>query len=75
MGLCRLHEKMDAVHAALCDSINTPVAVDEIMELISQANKYMANGADVVNIDVLEDVANYVSRMMQVRLTEGVYEV
>ncbi|KAL1931858.1 hypothetical protein VTP01DRAFT_8914 [Rhizomucor pusillus] len=57
--------KIDATHAALCDSINTPVAMDEIMALISETNKYMAGGAGYVNIELLEDIAGWVAKMLQ----------
>ncbi|KAI9315543.1 tRNA synthetases class I (C) catalytic domain-containing protein [Dichotomocladium elegans] len=59
-------ERVDATHAALCDSINTPVAIDEILALISQTNRYIATGAAVVNPDLLEDIASWIIRMMDI---------
>lgn len=65
--------KIDATHAALCDSINTPVAMDEIMALISETNKYMAGGAGYVNIELLEDIAGWVAKMLQVCWKQRVF--
>ncbi|KAI8370507.1 tRNA synthetases class I (C) catalytic domain-containing protein [Radiomyces spectabilis] len=61
-----LQEKQDRVHAALCDSINTPVAMDEIMDLITQTNKYMANGAKAVNVHLLGKVGKWITSMMKI---------
>ena len=56
---------MDAVHSALCDSINTPAVMDEIMSLVSQTNKYVAKGASIVNIELLDDITSYIAKMME----------
>ncbi|KAI8978051.1 cysteinyl-tRNA synthetase [Pilobolus umbonatus] len=60
-----LQSKQDAVHAALCDSINTPVAMNEIMDLINTTNKYMAGGAKTVNTNLLFKVAKWITTMMK----------
>lgn len=59
-------DRVDGVHAALCDSINTPAAMDEIVALISQTNKYMAPGASVVNLELLEDISSWIQGTMEV---------
>ncbi|ORX49401.1 cysteinyl-tRNA synthetase [Hesseltinella vesiculosa] len=64
--LTTFQDKQDNVHAALCDSINTPVAMDEIMNLISQTNKYMANGSKSVNPHLLSKVASWITTMMKI---------
>ncbi|CAO3616943.1 unnamed protein product [Cunninghamella echinulata] len=64
--LALLQDKQEAVHQALCDSINTPVAMDEIMNLISHTNKYMANGSKAVNPHLLEKVAKWITSMMKI---------
>lgn len=61
-----LLQKQDNTHAALCDSINTPVAIQEILDLISHANKYAAAKGNQVNIHVLEKVAKWVTSMLKV---------
>lgn len=59
--------KQDAVHAALCDSINTPVVMDEIMDLITSTNKYMSTaGAKAVNPHLLGKIAKWVTTMMKI---------
>ncbi|CAO3608306.1 unnamed protein product [Cunninghamella blakesleeana] len=64
--LALLQDKQEAVHVALCDSINTPVAMDEIMNLISHTNKYMANGSKAVNPHLIEKVAKWITSIMKI---------
>jgi cysteinyl-tRNA synthetase len=65
--LALLQSKQDAVHAALCDSINTPIVMDEIIDLISGTNKYMtAGGAKGVNVHILNKVAKWVTSMLKI---------
>ncbi|KAI8988022.1 cysteinyl-tRNA synthetase [Mycotypha africana] len=65
--LSLLQTKQDAVHAALCDSINTPMAMDEIMSLIGSTNIYMNTaGAKGVNTHLLNKIAKYVTSMLKV---------
>jgi cysteinyl-tRNA synthetase len=61
-----LNTKQDAVHAALCDSINTPIVMDEVMDMINQTNKYMAGGARSVNVLLLEKVAKWITGLLKV---------
>lgn len=65
--LSTLQTKQDNVHAALCDSINTPVVMDEIMDLINITNKYTtAAGAKGVNVHLLGKVAKWITNMMKI---------
>ncbi|KAI8096767.1 cysteinyl-tRNA synthetase [Halteromyces radiatus] len=64
--LSLLQSKQDAVHVALCDSINTPAAMDEIMNMVSHANKYIANGSKLVNPHLLNKIATWVTSMMKI---------
>ena len=62
-----LLEKQDAVHAALCDNINTPVTMQHLLDLISKTNIYVrGKTTQQVNIDLLDKVARYVDRMLRV---------
>jgi cysteinyl-tRNA synthetase len=61
-----LREKQVAIHTALCDSINTPTAMSELMELINKSNIYLSNGRNNINVYVLENVAKYVTKMLRV---------
>lgn len=60
-----LSDKQDAVHAALCDSINTPLAMDEIMDMINQTNKYMSSNAKSINTHLLNKVAKWITSMLK----------
>ncbi|CAG8739116.1 4419_t:CDS:2, partial [Racocetra fulgida] len=59
-------EKQSAVHAALCDSFNTPTAMSEIMELINKTNIYVSAGRNNISIFVLENIAKYVTKMLKI---------
>lgn len=62
-----LQTKQDNVHAALCDSINTPVVMDEVMDLINFTNKYTtAAGAKGVNVHLLNKVAKWITSLMKI---------
>ncbi|KAI7867657.1 cysteinyl-tRNA synthetase [Spinellus fusiger] len=61
-----LQQKQEAVHVALCDSVNTPVAIEEIMTLINETNKYMAGGAKTSNPHLLSKVAKWITSMMKI---------
>ncbi|KAI9246848.1 cysteinyl-tRNA synthetase [Sporodiniella umbellata] len=60
-----LFDKQDGVHAALCDSINTPLALDEIMDLINQTNKYTSANAKAINPHLLNKVAKWVTSILK----------
>ncbi|TPX56049.1 cysteine---tRNA ligase [Powellomyces hirtus] len=69
----RFREKQDAIHASLCDSFNTPAAMNEIRELISIANAYYQEKAktkELPNAEMLGKIAKYVTHMMR---TFGVF--
>lgn len=62
-----LQTKQDNVHAALCDSINTPKVMDEVLDLVNVANKYMtAAGAKGVNVHLLNKVAKWITSLMKI---------
>ncbi|GAA5804655.1 hypothetical protein HPULCUR_010157 [Helicostylum pulchrum] len=62
-----LQDKQDGVHAALCDSINTPKVMDEVMELVNYTNKYMTSaGAKNVNVHLLNKVAKWITSLMKI---------
>ncbi|GES93051.1 cysteinyl-tRNA synthetase [Rhizophagus clarus] len=61
-----LREKQVAIHTALCDSINTPAAMSELMELINKTNIYLSNGRNNINVYVLENVAKYATKMLRI---------
>lgn len=56
-----LQQAKDDVHAALCDSINTPVAMRVISSLIAKVNS-----ADVLADDTLLSIARWLTRMVTI---------
>ncbi|CAG8433398.1 8116_t:CDS:10 [Ambispora gerdemannii] len=61
-----LQEKQEAVHNALCDSINTPTALAEIMDLVSKTNIYLSAKRGYTNVNVIEKIAKYVTKILRV---------
>ncbi|KAG8860564.1 hypothetical protein FRB96_003818 [Tulasnella sp. 330] len=58
---------------ALCDSFNTPLALDRLLELISRTNIYVQRGRAAVNVSVVELIAKWVTKMLRMfGLGEGV---
>ena len=69
----RFEERRTAVHAALCDSFNTPVAMLQIRELIAAGNTYYQEkekARQTPNAQILGKIAKYVTKMMR---TFGVF--
>ncbi|KAK3812875.1 MAG: tRNA synthetases class I (C) catalytic domain-containing protein [Benniella sp.] len=60
-----LKERQNAVHAALCDSINTPNAMSELLALVSRTNVYIKDAGKDLNIEIITKVAQYVSKMLR----------
>ncbi|KAF9110966.1 hypothetical protein BGX27_005566 [Mortierella sp. AM989] len=67
-----LKEKQNAVHAALCDSINTPNAMSELLALVSRTNVYIKDAGKNLNVEVVNKVAQYVSKMLRTFGLDGV---
>ncbi|ORX90132.1 cysteinyl-tRNA synthetase [Basidiobolus meristosporus CBS 931.73] len=63
--LAYLSEKQGKVHAALCDSINTPDAIQELLDLINKTNIYISAGRNKINVPVVEKIAKYITRIMK----------
>ena len=60
-----LHKTQDAFREALCDSFNTPKALAQIRSLVFLANVYLERGRSNVNIDVVKNVAVWVTKMLR----------
>ncbi|KAJ1964889.1 cysteinyl-tRNA synthetase [Dispira parvispora] len=62
-----LQLKQTVVHQALCDSFNTPAALQALVELVSKTNIYI-NGCsrDQLNVPIVEQVARYVTKILRV---------
>ncbi|CAI2177222.1 4473_t:CDS:10 [Funneliformis geosporum] len=61
-----LRDKKITIHEALCDSINTPNAISELMELINRANIYLSSGRNNINVNVLENIAKYATKILKI---------
>lgn len=59
-------EAKKAVHAALCDNIDTKSALDAIREIISNSNVYIRDNQSKVNVQLLEEIAIYITDLLQV---------
>ncbi|ORZ38834.1 tRNA synthetases class I (C) catalytic domain-domain-containing protein, partial [Catenaria anguillulae PL171] len=65
----QLQDAQAKVHAGLCDNVNTPVAVDAILDLVSKSNVYLrqiAAAGLAPNPNLLAKVARYVTRMTKI---------
>lgn len=51
--------------AALCDSFNTPVALDVLRDLISKTNVYINSSGKALNVDMVTRVARWVGDMLR----------
>lgn len=60
-----LTETQNAFKASLCDSFNTPEALDHLLELISRTNIYLQRGRSNINVGVVERVAGWVTKMLR----------
>lgn len=58
-----LYAAQDAVHAALCDSLNTTVVMNEILDLISKTNVYMQGKP---NASVVRQVGEWITYILRV---------
>ncbi|KAG0059548.1 hypothetical protein BGZ89_000307 [Linnemannia elongata] len=67
-----LKDKQNAVHAALCDSINTPNAMSELQALVSRTNVYIKEAGSNLNVEVVNKVALYVSKILRTFGLDGV---
>jgi cysteinyl-tRNA synthetase len=66
-----LFEKQLAVREALCDSFNTPKAIQELSEVIGAMNIYLAQPADQIRVPLVRQISKFVFHVMK---CFGVYE-
>jgi cysteinyl-tRNA synthetase len=50
---------------ALCDSFNTPAALDVLREIVSKTNVYINSSGKALNVDVVTRVARWVGDMLR----------
>ncbi|CAE6436001.1 unnamed protein product [Rhizoctonia solani] len=61
-----LTQTQHAYRVALCDSFNTPEAMQRVLELVSRANVYVARGRSRVNVGVVAHIARWVTEALRV---------
>lgn len=60
-----LHTSQDAFRVALCDSFNTPSALDVLRDLVSRTNVYINSRGKDLNVDLVQRVARWVGDMLR----------
>lgn len=64
--MAQLEEVQATFHSALCDSFNTPQAVNALISLLTTANVYITSRSrSETNIDTLRAVADWLTRMLR----------
>ncbi|THH29629.1 hypothetical protein EUX98_g4562 [Antrodiella citrinella] len=61
----RFHQGQVAFRAALCDSFNTPEALNTLRELISRANVYINSRGAQLDVSVLDRIARWIGGMLR----------
>ncbi|KAL7422245.1 cysteinyl-tRNA synthetase [Cryptotrichosporon argae] len=73
--LADLHKAQDEFRAALCDSFNTPLALNVLLDLVGKVNLYFAARVREYNIGPVRVIAQWVARMLRMfGLGEGAAE-
>lgn len=62
----KLNEGRAAVHAALCDNVDTRAALDAVRDLVAATNVYIKTNAGGLNALLLRRVAEYVTDLLHV---------
>ncbi|KAG0655612.1 hypothetical protein C6P46_000780 [Rhodotorula mucilaginosa] len=63
--LARLQDAQYAFRVALCDSFDTPTAIQILLDTVSATNAYLSRGRKNVNIGVLLAVSEWLTRMLR----------
>lgn len=63
--------KQEAVREALCDSFNTPQAIQELFELMTLTNSYISQSPSLIKIPLVRQVSKFVFHIMK---CFGIYE-
>ncbi|PPQ84596.1 hypothetical protein CVT25_015799 [Psilocybe cyanescens] len=60
-----LHQSQSAFREHLCDSFNTPGAVDVLRDLVSKTNVYINARSKALNVKLVENIAGWVGKMLR----------
>lgn len=61
----RLYQAQDRFREALCDSFDTPTAVNVLRDLVSRTNVYINSRANELDVSVVERAARWVGNMFR----------
>ncbi|KAF9564747.1 cysteinyl-tRNA synthetase [Agrocybe pediades] len=63
--LASLYQSQAAFREALCDSFNTPAAIDVLRDLISKTNIYVNGRGKSLNVKLVQQTAEWVGNMLR----------
>lgn len=61
----RLYQAQDKFREALCDSFDTPSAINVLRDLVSRTNVYINSRANELDVKVVERIARWVGNMLR----------
>lgn len=64
-GSGSLYQSKSSFREALCDSFNTPAAVDALRDIVSKANVYINSRGKALNVKLVENIADWVGKMLR----------
>lgn len=59
------HDSQSRFRAALCDSFNTPLALEVLLRLVSRVNVYINDQSSNLNVSVIERIASWIGKMLR----------
>lgn len=63
---CRYYDAQHAFRVALCDSFNTPEAINVLRDVVSKVNVYVnSRGSKDTNVELVVLLTQWVSRMLR----------
>ncbi|KAJ4473883.1 tRNA synthetases class I (C) catalytic domain-containing protein [Lentinula aciculospora] len=63
--VAKFQQSQHSFRSALCDSFNTPEALDVLRDLVSRTNTYISSCGKAVNVRVVENLARWVGKMLR----------
>jgi len=60
-----LYQSQSAFRAALCDSFNTPEAINVLRDLVSKTNVYINSRGKAMNVRLVENIAQWTGKMLR----------
>ncbi|KAF8160698.1 tRNA synthetases class I (C) catalytic domain-containing protein [Crassisporium funariophilum] len=63
--LANLYQSQAAFRESLCDSFNTPGAIDGLRDLVSRTNVYINSRGKAQNVALVQNIAQWVGKMLR----------